>query len=90
VRTAEPGKVRQQSPQGQALEADRALLGRTSTAERVADVLRTRITEGFFPPRTPSEVVSGYPATPSARHSSCSPMSGCSPTNSTAGCSSGC
>ncbi|MET0134471.1 MAG: GntR family transcriptional regulator [Kibdelosporangium sp.] len=34
------------------LAADRALLGRTSTAERVADVLRTRISEGFFPPGT--------------------------------------
>lgn len=34
------------------LEADRALLGRTSTAERVADVLRDRIAEGFFPPGT--------------------------------------
>jgi DNA-binding GntR family transcriptional regulator len=32
------------------LEADRGLLGRTSTAERVADVLRTRIAEGYFPP----------------------------------------
>lgn len=32
------------------LEADRALLGRTSTAERVADILRVRIAEGFFPP----------------------------------------
>ncbi len=29
---------------------DRALLGRTSTADRVADVLRTRIAEGRFPP----------------------------------------
>jgi DNA-binding GntR family transcriptional regulator len=28
------------------------LLDRVSTAERVADVLRTRITEGFFPPGT--------------------------------------
>jgi DNA-binding GntR family transcriptional regulator len=52
VRAAEPGNARQRSPQGRALEADRALLGRTSTAERVADVLRTRITEGFFPPGT--------------------------------------
>jgi DNA-binding GntR family transcriptional regulator len=34
------------------LEADRALLGRTSTADRVADILRTRIAEGFFPPGT--------------------------------------
>lgn len=32
------------------LSADRALLGRTSTAERVADILRTRISEGYFPP----------------------------------------
>lgn len=32
------------------LEADRGLLGRTSTAERVADILRTRIAEGFFQP----------------------------------------
>ncbi|MFE7132500.1 GntR family transcriptional regulator [Streptomyces sp. NPDC057638] len=32
------------------LAADRALLGRTSTAERVADILRTRIAEGFFRP----------------------------------------
>lgn len=32
------------------LEADRALLDRTSTVERVADILRARITEGFFPP----------------------------------------
>ncbi|MGA5408423.1 GntR family transcriptional regulator [Streptomyces lavendulocolor] len=34
------------------LADDRALLGRTSTAERVADILRTRIAEGFFPPGT--------------------------------------
>lgn len=32
------------------LERDRALLGRASTAERVADILRDRITEGYFPP----------------------------------------
>ncbi|MFE0381889.1 GntR family transcriptional regulator [Streptomyces inhibens] len=32
------------------LERDRALLGRSSTAERVADILRDRITEGYFPP----------------------------------------
>ncbi|MEQ7124675.1 GntR family transcriptional regulator [Actinopolymorpha sp. B11F2] len=32
------------------LEGDRALLGRTSTAGRVADILRDRIAEGFFPP----------------------------------------
>ncbi|MFE0423908.1 GntR family transcriptional regulator [Streptomyces sp. NPDC058953] len=30
------------------LADDRALLGRTSTAERVADILRTRIAEGYF------------------------------------------
>ncbi|MFJ8666653.1 GntR family transcriptional regulator [Streptomyces sp. NPDC093600] len=34
------------------LADDRALLSRTSTAERVADILRTRIAEGFFPPGT--------------------------------------
>ncbi|MEU8828351.1 GntR family transcriptional regulator [Streptomyces sp. NPDC048636] len=39
-------------PGGSGLEADRALLGRTSTAERVADILRDRIAEGFFPPGT--------------------------------------
>nr|WP_206442007.1 GntR family transcriptional regulator [Streptomyces boncukensis] len=32
------------------LADDRVLLGRTSTAERVADILRTRITEGAFGP----------------------------------------
>jgi DNA-binding GntR family transcriptional regulator len=32
------------------LAEDRALLGRTSTAERVSDILRSRIAEGFFPP----------------------------------------
>ncbi|MFB6436478.1 GntR family transcriptional regulator [Streptomyces sp. NPDC056411] len=32
------------------LERDRALLGRASTAERVADILRDRIAEGYFPP----------------------------------------
>ncbi|GAA2267021.1 GntR family transcriptional regulator [Streptomyces amakusaensis] len=32
------------------LEEDRVLLGRTSTAERVADILRTRIAEGYFAP----------------------------------------
>lgn len=35
-----------------ALVADRALLGRTSTAERVAEILRSRITEGYFAPGT--------------------------------------
>ncbi|KOX25903.1 GntR family transcriptional regulator [Streptomyces sp. NRRL F-6491] len=34
------------------LADDRPLLGRTSTAERVADILRTRIAEGRFPPGT--------------------------------------
>ncbi|MGW7081043.1 GntR family transcriptional regulator [Streptomyces sp. NPDC054866] len=29
---------------------DRALLGRTSTAERVSGILRSRIAEGYFPP----------------------------------------
>ncbi|WP_369380994.1 GntR family transcriptional regulator [Streptomyces sp. cg36] len=32
------------------LAEDRPLLGRTSTAERVADILRGRIADGFFPP----------------------------------------
>ncbi|WP_418955917.1 GntR family transcriptional regulator [Streptomyces tritici] len=32
------------------LAGDRALLGRTSTAERVADILRGRIADGWFPP----------------------------------------
>jgi DNA-binding GntR family transcriptional regulator len=36
----------------EALAGDRALLGRTSTADRVADILRARITEGYFPPGT--------------------------------------
>ena len=34
----------------QGLAADRERLGRTSTAERVADVLRDRITDGSYPP----------------------------------------
>lgn len=34
----------------QGLAADRRRLGRTSTAERVADVLRDRITDGSYPP----------------------------------------
>ena len=43
------------------LEADRSLLGRTSTAERLADVLRTRITEGHFAPgsRLSEEAIGG-------------------------------
>jgi DNA-binding GntR family transcriptional regulator len=32
------------------LAADRGLLGRTSTVERLADILRARITEGYFAP----------------------------------------
>jgi DNA-binding GntR family transcriptional regulator len=32
------------------LESDRALLERLSTAEKVADILRTRILQGYFPP----------------------------------------
>ncbi|GAA5154813.1 MULTISPECIES: GntR family transcriptional regulator [Amycolatopsis] len=34
------------------LVGDRSVLSRTSTAERLADVLRARITEGHFPPGT--------------------------------------
>jgi DNA-binding GntR family transcriptional regulator len=34
------------------LADDRAILGRTSTAERVSDILRSRIADGFFPPGT--------------------------------------
>ncbi|HEV7790918.1 MAG TPA: GntR family transcriptional regulator [Pseudonocardia sp.] len=34
------------------LVADRALLGRTSTAERVAGILRARVSAGYFPPGT--------------------------------------
>ncbi|MFJ7987959.1 GntR family transcriptional regulator [Streptomyces sp. NPDC096351] len=34
------------------LTDDRVLLGRTSTAERVADILRNRVAEGYFPPGT--------------------------------------
>ncbi|WP_328882971.1 GntR family transcriptional regulator [Streptomyces sp. NBC_00299] len=34
------------------LADDRALLGRTSTAERVSDILRSRISEGYFAPGT--------------------------------------
>ncbi|WNO75797.1 GntR family transcriptional regulator [Streptomyces sp. AM8-1-1] len=37
-------------PEVGGLADDRPLLGRTSTAERVADILRTRIAEGYFPP----------------------------------------
>lgn len=32
------------------LFSDRALLGRSSTADRVADILRARIAEGYLPP----------------------------------------
>ncbi len=46
---ARPGhRASQEATPG--LEADRALLGRMSTADRVADILRVRIAEGFFPP----------------------------------------
>jgi DNA-binding GntR family transcriptional regulator len=43
------------------LEADRLLLGRISTADRLADVLRTRITEGYFEPgaRLSEEAIGG-------------------------------
>ncbi|MET9296305.1 GntR family transcriptional regulator [Streptomyces sp. NPDC003077] len=41
---------RRRPPEFAVLEADRALLNRASTAERVADILRDRITEGHFPP----------------------------------------
>ncbi|MBD9735156.1 GntR family transcriptional regulator [Streptomyces sp. H28] len=34
------------------LAGDRALLGRTSTAERVSAILRGRIADGYFPPGT--------------------------------------
>ncbi len=34
------------------LVRDRPLLGRASTAERVADILRARVAEGYFPPGT--------------------------------------
>lgn len=37
-------------PRSGGLVSDRALLGRTSTAERVAVILRDRIAEGYFPP----------------------------------------
>ncbi|MFJ2649280.1 GntR family transcriptional regulator [Streptomyces sp. NPDC087420] len=43
------------------LADDRALLGRTSTAERVADILRTRIADGYFRPgeRLSEEAIGG-------------------------------
>lgn len=43
------------------LESDRFLLARTSTAERLADILRSRITGGFFEPgsRLSEEVIGG-------------------------------
>jgi DNA-binding GntR family transcriptional regulator len=37
-------------PAVEGLAADRVLLSRTSTAERVAAILRSRIAEGYFPP----------------------------------------
>jgi DNA-binding GntR family transcriptional regulator len=51
VSAAAAGNLRPLSPPGRPLEADRALLHRT-TAERVADVLRTRIIDGEYPPAT--------------------------------------
>ncbi|MEO3975114.1 GntR family transcriptional regulator [Streptomyces sp. CAU 1734] len=49
--TTEPETGRAAAADGIAgLARDRALLGRTSTAERVADILRTRVAEGFFRP----------------------------------------
>jgi DNA-binding GntR family transcriptional regulator len=41
------------------LAADRRLLGRTSTVERLADILRTRIIEGYFMPgdRLPEDAI---------------------------------
>ncbi|MEO3754058.1 GntR family transcriptional regulator [Streptomyces sp. B6B3] len=43
------------------LASDRVLLARTSTAERVADILRTRIAEGLFAPgsRLSEEAIGG-------------------------------
>ncbi|MEU6406473.1 GntR family transcriptional regulator [Streptomyces sp. NPDC046985] len=43
------------------LADDRALLGRTSTAERVSDILRSRIADGYFPPgaRLPEDDIGG-------------------------------
>ncbi|MEU4091413.1 GntR family transcriptional regulator [Streptomyces sp. NPDC026673] len=43
------------------LAGDRALLGRASTADRVADILRTRISEGYLPPgsKLSEDVISG-------------------------------
>ncbi|OEJ27926.1 GntR family transcriptional regulator [Streptomyces agglomeratus] len=42
--------MRTTEPEGGGLADDRPLLGRTSTAERVADILRTRIADGYFQP----------------------------------------
>ena len=77
------------------LADDRALLGRTSTAERVSDILaaaspRATSRRGHGCRRTASAGRSASPATPCARRSGCSRMSGCSSTSSTAACSSGC
>ena len=59
------------------LQAERPRLGRASTAGRVADVLRTRITEGSLAPgtRLSEEDIGtalGSRATPCARRSACS------------------
>jgi DNA-binding GntR family transcriptional regulator len=50
-----------EAPEPAGLEADRALLGRTGTAARVADILRDRIATGFFPPgtRLPEDGIAG-------------------------------
>ncbi|WP_377273467.1 GntR family transcriptional regulator [Peterkaempfera sp. SMS 1(5)a] len=44
------GRLAQGDASASGLAADRVLLGRASTADRVADILRTRIAEGFFQP----------------------------------------
>ena len=56
-RMARPGETPEPSPASgtswlEAVAGDIRLIDRTSTAERVADVLRRRITEGDLPPRT--------------------------------------
>ncbi|NSC21468.1 GntR family transcriptional regulator [Streptomyces albus subsp. chlorinus] len=50
--TADPSAAPSDAAALAGLVADRALLGRTSTAERVAAVLRQRIAQGSFPPGT--------------------------------------
>lgn len=80
------GTTGSESERGGGLADDRALLGRTSTAERVADILRTRIAEGFFRPGTRLSEDSiggalGCRAIRCARRSGCSRTSGCSSTS---------